>query len=115
MPQTGPQPQSPTARPGGWAAVPFAESGQFWGAGGEAVTPRQNIEAMLGRELDEPLGREITSRVEGSGRITVDVNAPRGTTVGAEAGGLFREVEMNRMTQMSPSAVGPVEEAKTGD
>jgi hypothetical protein len=43
-----------------------------------------------------------TTRVEGSAKISVDVNAPRGTMVKASTGGdLFREVELNRSSQMA--------------
>ena len=47
-------------------------------------------------------------KVEGSGKITVDVNAPKGTNVGAEAKGLFKSVAINRQTQMEPARRGPV-------
>jgi hypothetical protein len=43
-----------------------------------------------------------TTRVEGSAKLTVDVNAPRGTLVKANTGGdLFKEVELNRSSQMA--------------
>jgi hypothetical protein len=43
-----------------------------------------------------------TTRVEGSAKLTVDVNAPRGTLVKASTGGdLFKEVELNRSSQMA--------------
>jgi hypothetical protein len=35
-----------------------------------------------------------------TGKIAVDVTAPKGTRVGAEGGGLFKNVEMNRQTSM---------------
>jgi hypothetical protein len=66
-----------------------------------------------------PLYRAMQSegshKVEGTGKLTVDVNAPAGTTVEAESGGLFKELEMNRQMQMEramssarrPSIVGP--------
>jgi hypothetical protein len=46
-------------------------------------------------------------KVEGSGKIKVDVNAPRGTKVDAEGDGLFRTVEINRQVQMDAAARGP--------
>jgi hypothetical protein len=46
-------------------------------------------------------------KVEGTGKITVDVNAPKGTNVGVEAGGLFRKTEVNRQTQMERAQGGP--------
>jgi hypothetical protein len=51
----------------------------------------------------------VATKVEGTGSITVDVNAPRGTKVDAEGGGIFREVKKNQLMQMEPSAVGPEE------
>ena len=42
-------------------------------------------------------------KVNGEGRIVVDVNAPRGPKVGAEGKGLFKDTEINRQTQMEPA------------
>jgi hypothetical protein len=47
------------------------------------------------------------TKVEGTGKISVDVNAPKGTNVGAEGGGLFKKVEISRQTQMSEAKRGP--------
>ena len=43
-------------------------------------------------------------RVVGTGKLTVDVNAPKGSRVGAEGGGLFKSIEVNRQTQMEPAS-----------
>lgn len=51
-----------------------------------------------GRLLDRSAA--MTHRVEGSGRIDVNVNAPAGTNVRARGGGIFKSVAMNRQTQM---------------
>lgn len=78
----------------------------------------ESFEAGWGREIERRAalyadrkqldGAQVAStKVEGSGKITVDVNAPKGTNVGAEGGGLFKKVEMNRQTQMSPARRGP--------
>jgi hypothetical protein len=48
-----------------------------------------------------------TQKVEGTGKLSVNVNAPKGTNVGAEGGGLFKNVEVNRQTQMEPARRGP--------
>jgi hypothetical protein len=40
-------------------------------------------------------------KVEGTGHIRVDVNAPKGTIVSATGSGLFKEIEMSRSSQMS--------------
>jgi hypothetical protein len=53
------------------------------------------------------MGREITSRVHGTGKLSVDVKAPAGTKVDASGQGLFSKVEMDRQTQMEPARSGP--------
>jgi len=58
-------------------------------------------------EMDADLGREMTHRVEGTGKLSVDVRAPAGTKVAAEGGGLFKKVETNRQTQMPEAQEGP--------
>ncbi|MHC2399103.1 hypothetical protein ACVMGC_003647 [Bradyrhizobium barranii subsp. barranii] len=57
----------------------------------------------------EQLDRKMAAgnKVEGSGKISVDVNAPKGTKVGAQGGGIFKDVEINRQTQMEPARKGP--------
>ena len=60
--------------------------------------------------MDKAQGNEMSAKVEGTGKLTVDVNGPKGTKVGAEGGGLFKEVQVNRSTQMLPAARGPVED-----
>ena len=54
------------------------------------------------------IDKSQSTKVEGSGKITVDVNAPKGTHVGAEGKGLFKTVAINRQTQMEPARRGPV-------
>ncbi|MBO4221952.1 hypothetical protein [Bradyrhizobium neotropicale] len=54
-----------------------------------------------------------STKVEGSGKISVDVNAPKGTKVDAQGGGLFKDVEVNRQTQMEPARRGPAKDAET--
>ena len=51
--------------------------------------------------------RQVEVKVEGSGKLTVDVNAPKGTRVSAEGEGLFNKTEINRQTQMTPASSGP--------
>ncbi|WP_439372918.1 hypothetical protein [Bradyrhizobium sp. DASA03120] len=57
----------------------------------------------------EQLDRRMAAanKVEGSGKISVDVNAPKGTRVDAQGGGIFKDVEINRQTQMDPARKGP--------
>jgi hypothetical protein len=48
-----------------------------------------------------------TTKVEGSGTLTANINAPRGTDVTLEGGGLFKKTQMNRQIQMSEARDGP--------
>jgi hypothetical protein len=50
------------------------------------------------------LDNQMAQKVEGTGKLSVHVNAPRGTKVGAEGGGLFKKTEVTRQTQMEPAA-----------
>ncbi|RXG91591.1 hypothetical protein [Bradyrhizobium zhanjiangense] len=64
------------------------------------------------RRLDEDRqqldrAQAASTKVEGTGKISVDVNAPKGTNVAAEGGGLFKNVEIKRQTQMSEAPRGP--------
>jgi hypothetical protein len=47
------------------------------------------------------------TRVTGTGKLSVDVKAPRGTKVEAEGGGLFKKTEIDRQTQMEPAQSAP--------
>jgi hypothetical protein len=46
----------------------------------------------------------MAQKVEGTGKLSVHVNAPRGTKVGAEGRGIFKKTEVTRQTQMEPAA-----------
>jgi hypothetical protein len=50
------------------------------------------------------IDNQMAQKVEGTGKLSVHVNAPRGTKVGAEGGGLFKKTEVTRQTQMEPAA-----------
>jgi uncharacterized protein (TIGR02594 family) len=70
----------------------------------------ESFEAGWGREIERRadaarrgLAQSNETKVNGTGKITVDVNAPKGTKVGAEGGGLFKDTEINRQTQMEPA------------
>jgi uncharacterized protein (TIGR02594 family) len=81
----------------------------------------QSFEAGWGREIERRAERfsadrqqldksqAASTKVEGNGKITVDVNAPKGTKVGAEGSGLFKSTEINRQTQFAPPERGPAE------
>jgi hypothetical protein len=60
--------------------------------------------------LDRSAAQQVN--VSGVGKISVDVNAPPGTRVNAEAEGLFKTAEIMRQTQMLDADFGPV--AATG-
>lgn len=81
------------------AQVPYPLTDKQW---------REARDRALGddrRQLDQAQASE--TKVKGTGTITVDVNAPKGTNVGAQGGGLFTKVDINRQTQMSEAPRGP--------
>jgi hypothetical protein len=47
--------------------------------------------------------RVHTVKVEGSGKLTANINAPPGTDVTLQGGGLFKKTEMARQVQMAPA------------
>ena len=61
------------------------------------------------------LNRNQGMKVEGSGKLSVDVNAPKGTRVGAQGKGLFKSVEINRQTQMEPAKRSTQQDANADD
>jgi hypothetical protein len=79
----------------------------------------ESFEAGWGREIEKRAQRFASDRQqidqsqaangkgEGSGKISVDVNAPKGTKVDAQGGGIFKDVEINRQTQMERARSGP--------
>jgi hypothetical protein len=82
---------------------------------GQAFTyedSRRFADEMEARARDDwtQLDRSEAARshkIKGTGKISVDVNAPKGTKVGAEGTGIFKDVEINRQTQMEPARKGP--------
>jgi hypothetical protein len=50
-----------------------------------------------------------THRVEASGKLTANINAPKGTDVTLEGGGAFSKIELNRQTQMQAARTGPAD------
>jgi hypothetical protein len=48
-----------------------------------------------------------TQKIEASGKLTANINAPPGTDVTLEGGGVFRKIEVNRQVQMVKAARGP--------
>ncbi|WP_051397106.1 hypothetical protein [Bradyrhizobium elkanii] len=76
--------------------------GVEFSTGASAAFAARNQQAIADRAQVDRAQANAT-KVEGTGKISVDVNAPKGTKVGAEGGGLFKEVEVNRQTQMEPA------------
>jgi hypothetical protein len=72
---------------------------------------REEAASLDRAALDRDMGREVSQKVEGTGKLTVDVNAPQGTKVAAEGDGLFKKVETNRQTQMAEARSGPEADA----
>jgi hypothetical protein len=62
--------------------------------------------------LDRTMGREITQRVEGTGKIEVDVKAA--APKGSARRGLFKNVEQKRQTQMERAESGPETRSSSG-
>jgi hypothetical protein len=59
--------------------------------------------------LDKQIAAETIHKVEGSGHLDVNVNAPRSTRVGMKTGGMFKSHRINRISQMAPAHEGPSE------
>jgi hypothetical protein len=57
-------------------------------------------------------GSEMTHKVHGTGSLDVNVNAPAGTQVRAKSGGIFRQLNLNRQTQMGLARGGPAAPAE---
>lgn len=54
----------------------------------------------IDKSLQNQTGVGAPGEVKGSATIDVNVNAPKGTKVGAQADGVFKETTINRQTQM---------------
>jgi hypothetical protein len=82
------------------------KTGRFTGIGGNqraGAESKFSAAAYDFRRAD--VDRAMTEhRVTGTGQLDVNVNAPKGTVVGAKGGGLFKRVQVSRQTQMEPAA-----------
>jgi hypothetical protein len=58
------------------------------------------------RSIDRASSHRV--QVEGSGKLTANINAPKGTNVSVGGGGIFKKVEVNRQVQMENASRGPV-------
>jgi uncharacterized protein (TIGR02594 family) len=72
---------------------------------------KQNSE-IFRRAIDQSKDQNVN--VNATGKLTAHINAPAGTHVSMEGGGLFKKTEINRQTQMAPAAVGPSQHGTGG-
>jgi hypothetical protein len=66
------------------------------------------LDPQIARLSRDGSALDRTHRIEGSANIDVNVNAPAGTNVRANAGGLFKKTRLTRQTQMPLAEAGPV-------
>jgi hypothetical protein len=66
---------------------------------------RESARAAIDRDTVQ------TAKVEGTGKLDVNVNAPAGTSVRAQGGGIFKKTNMTRQTQMAKADTVPAEAA----
>jgi len=79
----------------------YAGSRAFRGAMARGIEGQATFDrSVLDRGTNE-------TRVTGTGKLSVDVRAPRGTKVDAEGKGLFKKTEIDRQTQMEPAQSAP--------
>jgi hypothetical protein len=95
----------------GGRTVRYGEVYNDWDYGGHEKARRfreeqqANVAAAdrAARDRGE-MDRQMAQKVEGTGKIDVNVNAPKGTSVNAEGKGLFKEVNVARNTQMDKTS-----------
>ena len=80
------------------------KTGTFTGLGGNQGRWEGQYPASRYEFRRADIDRQMTHRVQGTGQIDVNVNAPKGTHVTGQGGGLFNKVQINRNTQMEPAA-----------
>jgi hypothetical protein len=75
---------------------------------GELIPPGISGDQLDRRAIDAPMGREMGGGIEGGAGFRVDVNAPRGTVVNAEAtGNIFNgNTEINRGPPPMEESIG---------
>jgi hypothetical protein len=71
-----------------------------------AGTGAQGSDDSAARKVIDSANSRST-RVEATGKLTANINAPPGTQVGVEGGGVFKNVEVNRQVQMMKAPQGP--------
>jgi uncharacterized protein (TIGR02594 family) len=103
VPQVASPPTVPQLPSGVYPGIPMApgQTGDRPRGGGE--WSGKIDDALMGRLNDSLAADTGTQTVEGSAKLTVDVKAPRGTRIGVESGGMFKETTVNRSTQMDHS------------
>jgi hypothetical protein len=89
---------------GDWGGGPAGHAGAIrWR---EAFERRAAANAVTSADRAAINGATM-HKVEGTGSLSVDVRAPRGTAVQAKGGGIFQNVAVRRNIQMTPSTPGP--------
>lgn len=78
-------------------------------------TISERTRAMRGDTAADILDGGRPIRVDGNGKIDVNVKAPDGTNVKAEGGGLFKKTSIARETQMSKAESGPTHSANNDE
>jgi hypothetical protein len=77
---------------------------EYGGSHKAAQEFRERQQAQVAAADRASMDRQMAQKVEGSGKLDVNVNAPKGTTVNAEGKGLFKTVNVARNTQMDKTA-----------
>jgi hypothetical protein len=81
---------------------------QFTYADAQKFAEEENQKAAIDanrRTVDAKSKQQV--EVNGSGTLTANINAPKGTTATMEGEGLFKKTVVNRQTQMEPAQQGP--------
>lgn len=104
----GAHPNQARAYIGGAGTIPEASGRQqqSYSPGQLAGDTRATAQVASERNAVDQVAT-MNHRVEGTGKISVDVNAPPNVHVRALGGGLFKRTEINRQTQMEPARQGP--------
>jgi hypothetical protein len=95
---------------GGTGVNRFGERYNLWGGGpgGHAAAEQFRLSQQAAVERGLLDARAVkTVKVEGSGTLTANIRAPRGTDVTLGSSGLFKKRVLTRQTQMAPAAEGP--------
>ena len=70
---------------------------------GKSSSALAGVDADERQRIDRSMKQQVD--IKGSAGIKIEVSAPKGTKVGAQADGVFKKTEISRSQQMEPSAV----------